>query len=83
MPWPARIQNIGKNNKTINVYFFGTGERGTVGSKSIIPFSRARETIRLMCLRSPKQYIKAVKEIEKAYGVPKALSCLIKLNSIQ
>lgn len=82
-PWPGRIQSVSSNNKIMNCYFFGTHNSGPVGSKNIMPFSLAVETVRLVCLRSPKMYIKGVREIEIVYGVPEELSCLNELKSIQ
>lgn len=82
LPWPGRIQSIGPNNNTIYCYFFGTHDSGPVGSKNIIPFHGARETIRLVALRSPKKYVKGVKEVEVEYGVPEEMSCLNELKSI-
>lgn len=83
LPWPGRIQRITSNNKSINCYFFGTHNSGSVGSKNIIPFTSAVETVRLVCLRSPNHYIKGVKEIEIEYGVPDDLSCMNELKSIE
>lgn len=82
LPWPALVQSIGSNNKTVTCYFFGTCNSGPVGSKNIIPFGEAREIIRLVALRSPKRYIKGVKEIEIVHGVPPEMSCLNELNSL-
>lgn len=81
-PWPGRIQSIMPKSKRINCYFFGTHNTGPVGSKNIMPFDGARETIRLVVLRSPKGYVKGVKEIEIEYGVPEELSCLNEFKSI-
>lgn len=81
LPWPGRVENFTSNNKTVNCYFFGTHDSGLVGSKNIIPFSFALETVRLVCLRSPNRYIKGVMEIEMACGVPDELSCMNELKS--
>lgn len=83
LPWPGRIENFSSNNKTINCFFYGTHNTGAVGSKSVMPFSFAVETVRLVCIRSPNQYIKGVKEIEVEHGVPEELSCLTDLKAIK
>lgn len=82
LPWPGRIQRFTSNNKIVNCYFFGTHNSGPVGSKNIIPFSFAPETVRLACLRSAVGYNKGIKEIEMECGVPNELSCLNSNNQI-
>lgn len=82
LPWPGRIQSIGSNNKTMSCYFYGTYNSGPVGSKNIMPFDFARETIRLVAIRSPNGYVKGVQEMEIEHGVPDAMSCLSEYNSI-
>lgn len=82
LPWPARVQSFAPNNKMINCYFYGTHNFGLIGKKNIMPFPCARETVRLVCLRSPNGYIKGVKEIEIEHDVPEGLSCLNELKSI-
>lgn len=76
LPWPSRVHSIGPNKKTITCYFFGTHNSGTVGSKNIMPFDCAIETVRFVSLRAPSGYIKGVKEIEFERGVPEEMSCL-------
>lgn len=82
-PWPGRVENFSSNSKMVACYFFGKHNCGPVGSKNIIPFALANETARLVCLRPPNAYIKAVKEIEVKSGVPRELSCLNALKSIK
>lgn len=83
LPWPGRVQSIGPNNKTVNCYFFGTHNSGPVGSKNIMTFDGAKETIRLVALRSPKDYVKGVKEMEIERGVPEEMSCLNEFKSLK
>lgn len=82
-PWPGRILHFSSNNKMVNVYFYGTHNTGPVGSKNIVPFPLARETIRLVCLRSPGGFIKGVKELENEHQIPDELSCLVELQPIK
>lgn len=82
-PWPGRVENFSSNTKIVTCFFFGTHNCGPVGSKNIIPFILASETARLVCLRPPNAYIKAVKEIEYRNGVPEESSCLNTLKSIK
>lgn len=82
-PWPGRVQSFTSNHKTINCFFFGTHNSGPVGSKNVIPFHYAPETVRLVCLKSPNNYIKGVKEIEIECGVPAELSCLNEFKIIK
>lgn len=83
MPWPGRVQSL--NNKIITCYFFGTNNIGPVGAKNVMPYSFAKETVRLVCLRSPNKYIRGIMEIEAVCGVPEELSYLneIDRNSIK
>lgn len=83
LPWPGRVESFTSNNKSINCYFFGTHNTGPVGSKNIMPFTSAIETIRLVCLRSPTGYIKGIQEIEIESGVPEEMSCINELKSIK
>lgn len=83
MPWPGRVESFSSNNKIINCFFFGTNNAGPVGSKNIVPFSLAHETVRLVCSRPPNAYVKGVKEIESECGVPAELSCLKEFKSIK
>lgn len=82
LPWPGRVESFTSNNKMIRCYFFGTHNSGPVGSKNIVPFSLGRETVRLVCLRSPDAYIKGVKEVELECGIPDEFR-LNKLKSIK
>lgn len=85
LPWPGRIQYFKSNNKIINCYFFGTHNSGPVGSKNVMPYSFARETVRLASLRSnghTNGYTKGVQELELEYGVHASLSYLKELNAI-
>lgn len=83
LPWPARIDNFASNNKIINCYFYGTNNSGPVGSKNVLPYVLARETVRLACLRSQDKYIKGVKEIEVAFNVPDELSYLKECKALK
>lgn len=82
-PWPGRIECFSSHGKIVACYFFGTHNRGPVGSRNIIPFAVASETARLVCLRAPNAYIKGIEEIEIESGVPRELSCLNSLKSIK
>lgn len=85
-PWPARIIEYSKNMKSIKCFFFGTHEIGSVGSKQIIPFADAFQTVRLVCLRNialTQHFVKGIQEIEIECGVPKQLSCLREYEAIE
>lgn len=81
-PWPARIIGLKNKNKNVECYFYGAHNSGSVGSKNIIPFVDAFETVRLVCLRNPKNFVKGIQEIEIEFGVPTELSCLKEFDAI-
>lgn len=82
-PWPGRVENFSSNNKIVGCYFFGTHNRGPVGSKNVLPFVDASETVRLACVNPPDIYMKAIKEVEYECGVPEELSVLNALKCIK
>lgn len=82
-PWPSKILGFKNNSKIIECYFFGTNNKGPVGSKNVIPFADAFDTIRLVCLLNLPSYAKGIREIEYEFGVPNELSCLRENNAIE
>lgn len=82
-PWPARVEGYKNGGKMIMCFFFGTHNSGPVGSKNVIPFCDGFEIVRLICLREPNHYKKAVHEIEIECGMPEELSCLKEFESIK
>lgn len=82
-PWPARILGFKNNNKIIKCYFFGANNIGQVGTKQVIPFADAFETVRIICIRNPPNFIKGIREIEVEFGVSDEFSCLKEHKSIE
>lgn len=82
-PWPGRVLNFTSNKKMVKCFFFGTHNEGPVGSKNIVPYQFARESVRLVLLRSPAFYSKGIKELEIEYSVPADLSRLNGLDAIK
>lgn len=63
-------------------YFYGTHNTGSVDICDVIPFQNAFEVIRLINMRNPCDFAKAVKEIEIEHGVPDELSALREAKAI-
>lgn len=82
-PWPADIKGFTKDKKRIKCYFYGSHNSGSVDYDKTIPFFDSFETIRLLCLRQPKDFEKGINEIEIKYGVPQHLSCLREIESVE
>lgn len=82
-PWPADVEGLTKDKKRIKCYFYGSHNRGSVDYNKTLPFFDALETIRLLCLRQPKDFVKGVREIEIKYGVPEQFSCLREFETIE
>lgn len=82
-PWPARIVDFSNNQKIAKCFFFGTNNIGPVGTKNIILFANAFETVRLICLRNPNCFVKGVREIEIESGIPNEFSCLREYKAIE
>lgn len=76
-PWPARLLSFKNKNRMVECYFFGAHNKGNVGIKNIIPFTDGLETIRLICIRNPKNFVKGINEIEIEYGIPREHSMLV------
>lgn len=81
-PWPARVLKFTADKKKIVCYFHGEHNTGSVGVRHVIPFANAHETVRLICLKNPKHFNKAVREIEIECGVPEGQSCLKEIMCI-
>lgn len=81
-PWPAKITGITKDRRRIKCYFYGSHDNGSVDAKQVIPFEDAHETIRLLCIRRPNEFIKGIREAELENGVPDELSCIRLTESV-
>lgn len=66
--WPARIIEI--NGQTIQVEFFGTGERNPLRCNAVSRFE-LNNTIPLL---QRNGYIKTIRELELVLGIPKNVS---------
>lgn len=73
-PWPARILNI--NGQTIDVEFFGTGERNPIRCSALTRF----ELNRTIPLLQRKCYRKTMKELEMVLGIPNDVSIFQNYN---
>lgn len=81
-PWPARITSFTKNRKRVSCYFYGSHNNGPVDVNKVFPFENGYETIRLISIRNPPGFQKAVKELEMAFGIPKHLNSLREILSV-
>lgn len=75
-PWPAKIISFTKDKRRARCYFYGSNDNGSVEVKEIIPFKSGFDTIRLIKIRKPTNFIKGVQEVEILNGIPKHLSSL-------
>lgn len=75
-PWPAEIISFTKNGNRVGCYFYGTHNTGSVNIDKLILFKDGFEVIRLINIRNPNRFRKAVMELETAFGIPQHLSSL-------
>lgn len=81
--WPARVDGFTQNGRRIRCFFYGSHNTGTVDTNQAIPFKNGFSIIRLIHLRNPQDFAKAVREIEMQNGVPDELSALRESAAIE
>lgn len=82
-PWPSRIEDFSKNRKRINVYFFGTNNRGSVNATEVVAFEHCFNLIRYLSFRKFSEFHKSVIEVETLLGIESHLSLLKECQAIQ
>lgn len=68
-PWPCVIEKFTANRKSVRVFFFGTGQTGSVELKESVSMEKSTDVIRLLLLRSLDFFRRGICEAEKVLGI--------------
>lgn len=82
-PWPGMIRKFSKNNKRVQLYFFGTNNNGSVDVTETVAFEASSEVIKLLVLRQLPSFCKAVLEAESILGIPQEKSITNQTHALE